>query len=78
MIASEFNNLAQKISLVFVNHPHLQRRHVHFKMDGEDKVTLEGTVASFFEKQLAQEALRSIPAIERIENHLRVVSEPFT
>lgn len=35
-------------------------------------VRLEGAVRSFFEKQMAQELIRRVDGVERIENHLQV------
>ena len=37
------------------------------------RVTLHGTVRSYFHKQMAQETLRRVKGIERIENRLQVV-----
>ncbi len=72
MPRQDMGPLAQRIQQVFVNHPHLQRRHVHFRTIGHDKVVLLGTVTSFFEKQLAQEAIRPLPGVREIENNLAV------
>jgi len=44
---------------------------MHIKNDA-GRVTINGTVQSFFEKQMAQEALRNISGIESIENQLEV------
>lgn len=72
MPLQETESLAQRIQRIFVNHPHLQRRPVHFRTVGHDKVVLLGTVTSFFEKQLAQEAIRPLPGVREIENNLAV------
>jgi osmotically-inducible protein OsmY len=44
---------------------------MHINSDA-GRVTIKGTVQSFFEKQMAQEALRNINGIESIENQLKV------
>jgi len=38
----------------------------------EGKLVIQGTVESFFAKQMAQESLREIDGICEIENHLQV------
>ena len=38
----------------------------------EGTVRLEGAVGSFFQKQMAQELVRRLDGVERIENRLRV------
>ncbi|MCG8448775.1 MAG: BON domain-containing protein [Pirellulales bacterium] len=35
-------------------------------------VRLEGTVGSFFQKQMAQELVRRVDGVERVENQLQV------
>jgi osmotically-inducible protein OsmY len=54
-----------------VHCPHLNHRRLHIKSD-QGRVTIEGTVKSFFEKQIAQETLRKIEGVESIENQLEV------
>lgn len=51
--------------------PYLVRRKLRFETS-EGRVVLRGTVASYFQKQMAQEALRRIDGIEAIENQLEV------
>ena len=38
----------------------------------DGRVKLEGTVGSFFVKQMAQEVLRRVDGVEQIENQLKV------
>jgi osmotically-inducible protein OsmY len=38
----------------------------------EGVIRLEGAVRSFFHKQMAQELIRRVDGVERIENHLQV------
>ena len=64
-------SLEQQLSAVIVRHPHLYQRKVFFRTD-QGHVVLQGRVKSFFEKQMAQEALRSIQGINSIDNQLEV------
>ncbi len=64
--------LTQQISAAVVHHPHLKQRHVHVE-NNNGRVTLNGSVESYFEKQMAQEALRQIAGVDSIENQLEVV-----
>ena len=63
--------LANQVISAVVHNPHLNHRRMHIKNDS-GRVTIQGTVQSFFEKQMAQEALRKINGIESIENQLKV------
>jgi len=38
----------------------------------QGRIILRGTVASYYQKQMAQETLRKIDGVEEIENHLQV------
>jgi osmotically-inducible protein OsmY len=40
------------------------------------RVVLRGTVTSFYHKQMAQEILRRVDGVDRIENHLEVDWSP--
>ena len=40
----------------------------------EDGVVLRGVVGSYYQKQLAQESLKSISGVRRIHNEIEVVS----
>ena len=50
----------QQAQQAVIHHPHLRQRQVRLQSAGQGKVTLEGSVESYFEKQMAQEALRNI------------------
>lgn len=53
--------------------PHLAGRKVRVRAEG-NCVVLQGEVGSFFQKQMAQEALRQVDGVELIENQLEVSS----
>ncbi len=51
--------------------PHFPKRNVRVEaIDG--RVTLRGVVRSYYQKQMAQEVLRSIDGVAEIENELEV------
>jgi len=53
--------------------PHLSK---HYRLDvreNEGHVMLIGTVGTYFQKQMAQEVVRALEGVERIENCLEVV-----
>ncbi len=59
-------------SHILAQHPHLGRRRVECRAES-NRVVLKGEVNSFYEKQLAQEALRDIQGIEQVDNQLQVI-----
>ena len=56
---------------LLANNPYLARRRLTFH-EQEGSLILSGRVASFFEKQMAQEALRGVEGVNRIDNQLEV------
>jgi len=50
---------------------HLRGRQLRFELD-EGRVILRGSVNSFFQKQMAQEALRKLEGVLEIANELEV------
>ncbi|MFT5299830.1 MAG: osmotically-inducible protein OsmY [Mariniblastus sp.] len=63
--------LSLEIHDAVIHNPHLNHRQMHIKQNA-GRVTIHGTVRSFFEKQMAQEALRNIQGVKEIENQLQV------
>lgn len=51
--------------------PHLTPRDLQVEEE-DGAVRLHGTVRSFFQKQMAQELLRRVDGVQRIENRLQV------
>jgi len=68
----ECAGLAERVDQAIATNPYLAGRKLRFETAG-NRVVLQGTVGSFFQKQMAQEALRRVVGVERIENHLEVV-----
>jgi osmotically-inducible protein OsmY len=64
-------SLTTRISSAIENSPHLMRRKVHFEAH-QGRVVLRGTVKSYYQKQMAQEALRRLEGVDHIENNLEV------
>ena len=67
--------LDKRIQQAFIHHPHVNSRKLHIRTDS-NRVILTGEVKSFYEKQMAQEALRQIDGISVIENQLDVNWNP--
>jgi osmotically-inducible protein OsmY len=52
-------------------HLQLPLRNLRFE-SSEGRVTLHGTVASYYQKQMAQEALRRLEGVHTIDNRIEV------
>ncbi len=63
--------LLHRVDSAIQKSPHLAGRHLILEARN-GSVVLRGTVDSYFEKQMAQEALRSVAGILEIHNHLEV------
>ena len=63
--------LSQRIYEALTINPHVPSRQVEVEA-ADGHVVLKGNVRSFFQKQMAQEAIRRIDGVERIENLLEV------
>ena len=63
--------LFDRISTALDSSPHVPSRRVKVEHE-RGHIVLKGSVDSFFQKQMAQEALRRIDGVERIENLLEV------
>jgi osmotically-inducible protein OsmY len=68
-------NLDDRVFIALERSPYLQRGILRFET-AQGRVTLRGVVPSYFQKQMAQEALRRIDGIEEIANELEVVPRP--
>lgn len=64
--------LLQRISSALDSSPHIPSRKVRIGAGDDRVVVLEGAVDSFFQKQMAQEAVRRIDGVARIDNRLVV------
>jgi osmotically-inducible protein OsmY len=70
MLATD-ESLAQQIDVAITTSPYLAGKKLRFEMQ-DGHVVLQGRVTSYFQKQMAQEALRKIDGVRRIDNQLEV------
>ena len=66
-----FNPLLHEIHGTLDSSPYVSMRQVQVEAY-EGQVRLEGTVDSFFQKQMAQELIRRVDGVDKIENQLKV------
>jgi osmotically-inducible protein OsmY len=72
--------LDDKVFAALEQNPHLAGRSLRFEAE-QGRITLLGTVYSYYQKQMAQEALREVDGVAEIHNELEVVvlqAEPAT
>jgi osmotically-inducible protein OsmY len=65
-------DLTTRVAKAIDKTPHLAQRRLRFETS-HGKVTIMGTVSSYFQKQMAQEAVRRVEGVEFIDNDLEVV-----
>jgi osmotically-inducible protein OsmY len=63
--------LFERIHDALSTNPHVNTDQVVIEADG-GRVVLKGSVNSFFQKQMAQECIRRIDGVQRIDNLLQV------
>ncbi len=63
--------LLQRVDSAIKDSPHLSGNHV-FCQEESGIVVLHGRVDSFYQKQMAQEALRNLAGVEKVINELEV------
>ena len=67
----ETNLLADRVDSALETSPYFSRRWMRCETE-EGKVVLRGKVASYFQKQMAQETVRRIDGVEAVDNLLEV------
>lgn len=65
------NEFVQRLDSAIKGNPHLSGHQVFCHEEG-GTVILQGRVRSYYQKQMAQEALRNLEGVERIVNDLQV------
>jgi osmotically-inducible protein OsmY len=65
--------LGDKVSSALQRNPYISGRSLFFETT-QGRVVLKGTVRSYFQKQMAQEAIRSLDGVHEIQNELQVCS----
>jgi osmotically-inducible protein OsmY len=69
---SRFNaTLTERVNSAIQTNPYLSGRTLRFEAH-DGRVTLNGVVASYFQKQMAQEVIKKVEGVEQIENQLEV------
>ena len=68
------SSLEQEASRILVGNPHLPANYRLDVCEASGGLRLSGTVDSYFHKQMAQESLRNLSGVKRIENLLEVLS----
>lgn len=63
--------LSEQIHSALSTNPHVPSRRVRIEA-ANGRVVLTGSVGSFFQKQMAQEAIRRIDGVQLIDNLLEV------
>ena len=71
MLVSD-STLADRIDQAIQTNPYVNGRMLRFETDGS-RVVLQGSVRSYFQKQMAQEAVRKVAGVEQIDNCLEVL-----
>lgn len=64
--------LQQRVSTALRKNPWLFGSAFDFKMEERNRIILQGTVTSYFMKQIAQETLQTIEGIVEIQNEVFV------
>lgn len=63
--------LADRIDSAINHSPYLVGHTLRIEMDA-GRVVLHGVVPSYYQKQIAQEVVRSVEGVERVDNQLEV------
>lgn len=66
-----FNPLLHEIHGALDNSPYVSTERLQIEAS-EGQVSLEGTVASYFQKQMAQELILRLDGVDQLENKLKV------
>jgi osmotically-inducible protein OsmY len=64
--------LADRVDQAIQTNPYVSGRTLRFETDGS-RVVLQGSVKSYFQKQMAQEVVRRVEGVEQIDNCLEVL-----
>ena len=68
-------DLAAEIRAALCSTPHFLSANISAELH-DDEVVLQGSVGSYYQKQLAQESLRAIDGVNRVRNELKVAAPP--
>lgn len=65
------SQLIDRAQSALATSPHLSRRRLKLEAK-QGKLIVRGTVDSYYLKQMAQETLRKVDGVEKVENQLQV------
>ena len=65
-------SLADRVDQAIQTNPYVSGRLLRFETDG-GRVVLQGSVGSYFQKQMAQEVVRRVEGVEEVDNCLEVL-----
>ncbi len=65
------NTLHDRVHEAISTNPYVSRQRLRAEA-ADGRVVLRGTVTSYYQKQMAQEALRDVEGVDAIENELEV------
>ena len=68
---SEPAKLDDRVQSALLQHANVPQRNLRFE-SSDGRVTLHGTVHSYYQKQMAQEALRRLEGVQAIDNQIEV------
>lgn len=63
--------LVERVTSVLEQNPHVPHRHLRFEAS-QGQVVLRGVVRSYYQKQMAQEAVCGVEGVQMVENQLEV------
>ena len=63
--------LADRLASVLEANPYFNGRTLRIETDGS-RVVMQGIVKTYFQKQMAQEAIRHVAGVQHVENCLEV------
>lgn len=64
-------DVVRRITRALHRHASIEASNIHVSVT-KDRVKLEGTIPTYPERELVEEAVRATPGVKEIENHLRV------
>ena len=65
-------SLADRVDQAIQTNPYVSGRTLRFETDG-GRVVLQGSVRTYFQKQMAQEVVRRVEGVEEVDNCLEVL-----
>lgn len=67
--------LEDRVGTALERNPYVARRNLRFETEA-GRVKLRGVVGTYFQKQMAQEAIRRVDGVDEIHNELEVAGAP--